>query len=133
MNNKGKFKGHPGLRQNIRMSILVAIFLLPAVTIYCRVSGSVNMGSVEAEDRSGPALDAARAFVIAEDFGHAVSAYASLVKKDTANVSLNAEYAYALALNGIYDGALARLDPVVVHGSRRSRQVIYGRGCHAAE
>lgn len=112
MNYKGKYTGHPGMHRSIRLLILVAVFLLPAVTIYCREAGSGDNEPGESNGRPGAALDAARAFVIAEDFDKAVSAYASLVKKDTANVSLNAEYAYALALNGIYDGALARLDRI---------------------
>ncbi len=69
----------------------------------------IHPGSPE---KTGPSLDAARAYIISEDFGKAVSAYAVLLQKDSASISLNAEYAYALALNGIYDAALARLDRV---------------------
>lgn len=56
--------------------------------------------------------EAAREFVLKGDFDRAISYYSSLLEKDTANVSLNGEYAYALALDGIYDAALSRLDRV---------------------
>lgn len=112
MNFKEGNTGHPGMRSGIRMLIMLTVLMIPAVAFYGRDHSGGDNTSMEAPDRAGSALDAARAFVIAEDFGKAVSAYAGLVRKDTANVLLNAEYAYALALNGIYDGALARLDRI---------------------
>jgi len=54
----------------------------------------------------------ARTLLLAESINSAIIVYAQLVSKDTANVSLGAEYAFALALGGIYDAALARLDRV---------------------
>lgn len=112
MKYKGKNTGYPGMRSYTRMLIILAVLMIPAVTFYGRDNCSGEKTSKETPDRPGPALDAARAFVIAEDFSRAVSAYAVLIRKDSSNVLLNAEYAYALALNGIYDGALARLDRI---------------------
>lgn len=89
--------------------------LLPTVTIYGHDDDDRTSGKPE---RTGPSLDAARAYIISEDFNKAVSAYAVLLQKDSASISLNAEYAYALALNGIYDAALARLDRVWTSNSR---------------
>lgn len=56
--------------------------------------------------------EVARALVLTESFDRAIPAYSLLLAIDSANVSLNAEYAYVLALNGIYDAALARLDRI---------------------
>jgi len=56
--------------------------------------------------------EVARALVLTEKFDRAIPAYSLLLSNDTANVSLNAEYAYVLALNGIYDAALSRLDRI---------------------
>jgi tetratricopeptide (TPR) repeat protein len=64
-------------------------------------------------------MDAARALVLTGNFDKAVAAYAILLDKDSVNIILNAEYAYALALNGIYDAALSRLDRIWnLRGSR---------------
>ncbi|MRR23058.1 tetratricopeptide repeat protein [bacterium] len=112
MKYKEKNSRHPGLRPGIRLLIIMTALMIPAVAFYGRDNCDGDKMSKETPDRPGPALDAARALVIAEDFGRAVSAYAVLVRKDSSNVLLNAEYAYALALNGIYDGALARLDRI---------------------
>src|SRR5512139_3739753 len=89
--------------------LVMLAMVLPAVKVYGSVDDDKSSGK---PDKTGPSLDAARAYIISEDFSKAVSAYAALLQKDSASVSLNAEYAYALALNGIYDAALARLDRV---------------------
>jgi tetratricopeptide (TPR) repeat protein len=112
MKYKEKTSRHPGLRPCIRLLIIMTALMIPAVAFYGRDNFNGDKMSKETPDRPGPALDAARALVIARDFGRAVSAYAVLVRKDSSNVLLNAEYAYALALNGIYDGAMARLDRI---------------------
>ncbi len=112
MNYKGKNTRLPGLQRSLRLLALTTALLLPAVAMHAGGTSGGDTVPDKSHDRPGSALEAAREYVIAEDFDKAVSAYASLVRKDTANVSLNAEYAYALALNGIYDGALARLDRI---------------------
>ena len=90
--------------------LVMAAMLLPTVTVYGHDDDDRTSGGNS--EKTGPSLDAARAYIISEDFSKAVSAYAVLLQKDLTNASLNAEYAYALALNGIYDAALARLDRV---------------------
>jgi len=120
MIDKGKNTGYPGMRSCARLLIMLTALMVPAVAFYGRDNCAGDMMSKETPDRPGSALDAARAVVIAEDFDRAVSAYAVLVRKDSSNVLLNAEYAYALALNGIYDGALARLDRIWRPGANTS-------------
>jgi len=112
MKYKGKNTGYPGMRLRTRILIVLSALMVPAAVFYGRDNCSGDNMAKEAPDRPASAIDAARAFVIAEDFGRAVSAYSVLVRKDSSNVLLNAEYSYALALNGIYDGALARLDRI---------------------
>jgi tetratricopeptide (TPR) repeat protein len=67
-------------------------------------SGSANKANAYA--------DASRALILTGNFDEAVTSYALLLEKDSTNITLNAEYAYALALNGIYDAALSRLDHI---------------------
>jgi len=59
-----------------------------------------------------PSFEVPRALVLTESFSKAVSAYARILQQDSLNFPLQAEYAYALALDGIYDAALVRLDRV---------------------
>ncbi len=56
--------------------------------------------------------EAARALILTGNLDKAISFYSSLLERDTTSISLSGEYAYALALDGIYDAALARLDKV---------------------
>ena len=99
----------PEVQKKTCIFLIMLAMLLPAVKVYGRVDDDKSSGK---PDKAGPSLNAARAFIISEDFSKAVSTYAVLLQKDSASASLNAEYAYALALNGIYDAALARLDRV---------------------
>ena len=99
----------PEMQKKTCIFLIMLAMLLPAVKVYGRVDDDKSSGK---PDKAGPSLNAARAFIISEDFSKAVSTYAVLLQKDSASASLNAEYAYALALNGIYDAALARLDRV---------------------
>jgi tetratricopeptide (TPR) repeat protein len=52
-----------------------------------------------------------RSFVISEEINHAIASY-SLIAKYSDNPVLISEYAYALALGGIYDAALVQLDRI---------------------
>lgn len=54
----------------------------------------------------------ARVLLLTENINSAIAVYAQLLLKDSTNVSLSSEYAYALALNGIYDAAIIRLDKI---------------------
>lgn len=55
-------------------------------------------------------LTKARNFVLNENINEAIASYSKLIKIDVANPTLLSEDAYALALGGIYDAALLRLD-----------------------
>jgi tetratricopeptide (TPR) repeat protein len=52
----------------------------------------------------------ARDLILAENINEAIASYAQLILKDSTNATLLAEDAYALALGGIYEAALLRLD-----------------------
>jgi tetratricopeptide (TPR) repeat protein len=54
----------------------------------------------------------ARVLVLTDHINSAVAVYAQLIIKDSTNVLLSSEYAYALALGGIYDAAMVRLDKI---------------------
>jgi tetratricopeptide (TPR) repeat protein len=54
--------------------------------------------------------DKARNLILAENINEAIASYAQLISKDSTNATLLAEDAYALALGGIYEAALMRLD-----------------------
>jgi tetratricopeptide (TPR) repeat protein len=56
--------------------------------------------------------ETARVLVLTENINSAVAIYAQLCAKDSTNALLNSEYAYALALDGIYDAAMVRLDRI---------------------
>jgi hypothetical protein len=110
----------PGVQTRNCVFVLLVALLLSTATGYAHGNISGEKASSDVTDKAGPGLDAARAYIIAEDFSNAVRTYASLIQRDTSGVLLNAEYAYALALNGIYDAALARLDRIWVTNSGSS-------------
>ena len=112
--------GIPGKQEKNCVFLFMVVLLFSTMTIYGHDNDSSDIASLNATDKTGPSIDGARASVIAEDFSKAVSAYAKLVQKDSVNVTLNAEYAYALALSGIYDAALARLDRIWLANSGNS-------------
>lgn len=68
--------------------------------------------SPETTNNGNVTLENARVMLLTENIRGAVIIYSALLAKDSLNVSLNSEYAYALALNGIYEAALSRLDRV---------------------
>jgi hypothetical protein len=109
MTNKIRILKIPGMLNKTCICLVMMALLWPPVTTY---GHEIDDRIPEKPERNGPSLDAARAYIISEDFNKAVSTYAVLLQKDSTSTSLNAEYAYALALNGIYDAALARLDRV---------------------
>jgi tetratricopeptide (TPR) repeat protein len=94
-------------------SRLVACILLLAtltVSVIAR-NGNIRYASPYLASASVPG-DNARTLVLTENFDNAISVYAELILRDSTNVVLSAEYAYALALDGIYDAALIRLDKI---------------------
>lgn len=60
-------------------------------------------------DASSP-REKARNLIVADNINKSIAAYAKLVEIDSLNSLLLAEDAYALALGGVYDAALYRLD-----------------------
>ncbi|RQW79528.1 MAG: hypothetical protein EHM79_20615, partial [Geobacter sp.] len=52
----------------------------------------------------------ARNLILSENINEAIASYAQLILKDSTNATLLAESAYALALGGVYEAALLRLD-----------------------
>lgn len=68
------------------------------------VSGGSNITA------ANPSITKARNFLLTENIYEAIAAYGKLIKTDFTNPALLAEDAYALALGGIYDAALVRLD-----------------------
>lgn len=56
------------------------------------------------------AVDKARDYIIAGRIQEAIASYAQMIARDSMNAVLLAEGAYALALGGIYDAAMMRLD-----------------------
>ncbi|MFH1320095.1 MAG: hypothetical protein ABII90_05505 [Bacteroidota bacterium] len=57
-----------------------------------------------------PSHEKARNFILTENINEAIASYSQLIAIDSTNATLLAEDAYALALGGIYDAALMRLD-----------------------
>jgi tetratricopeptide (TPR) repeat protein len=76
------------------------------------IPGSQGSSAGSACMPSAASLENARMLLLTENISSAVVEYARLVAVDSVNVSLNSEYAYALALCGVYDAALIRLDRV---------------------
>lgn len=75
-------------------------------------SGDRKSGATAKNQSPAPDIVSVRGMVLAGNFDMALVDYAQLLEKDSANVSLNAEYAYVLALAGIYDASLDRLDRI---------------------
>jgi tetratricopeptide (TPR) repeat protein len=110
-----------GISPKAKKEVIIFLIAIALIVSPASLSGQGNnkksRGKQEAEmaglARSGTgSYEIARTLVLAENFSKALPLYARLLSKDSANVSLNAEYAYVLALDGIYDAALARLDRI---------------------
>jgi hypothetical protein len=63
-------------------------------------------------ERAEASLETARALVITGNFDDAALAYSRLVATDSTDAVKNAEFAYVLALEGLYDAALIRLERI---------------------
>jgi|WetSurMetagenome_2_1015567.scaffolds.fasta_scaffold00299_20 hypothetical protein len=70
-------------------------------------------------------IENARSLIVSENINNAIGVYAQLVLRDTTDVTVNSEYAYALALGGIYDAALARLDRIWYHRGDNKEAVFF--------
>ena len=62
-------------------------------------------------------LDRPRDLILLKQIPEAIQAYAQLAKKEEANSTILLEYAYALALGGVYKGALMNLDKAKLSGA----------------
>lgn len=69
-------------------------------------------------------LDEVRRHVVNEQFTEAVKEYSFLVKSNN-NKTVSAEYAYALALTGCYDGAIMNLDKIIASGQADKDVLFY--------
>lgn len=101
--------------RSVTWRLLYCMFCLAMLTAfrYKTLAGTgYAFGDPGSRSSGGTVNEEARGSVINENFSQAITAYSQMLLKDSANLSLNAEYAYALALGGIYDAALIRLDKI---------------------
>jgi len=70
-------------------------------------------------------LSKPRSLILAGQIPRAIQAYAQLVDKDNTNSALLSEYAYALALGGIDEGALMNLDRAKLFGTFSGKDYFY--------
>ena len=70
-------------------------------------------------------LNEPRTMILAGQIPQAIQTYAQLAKKENPNTAIFSEYAYALALGGVYDGALVNLDMARYLGAFSERDYFY--------
>ncbi|MCL2650085.1 MAG: hypothetical protein FWD60_03535 [Candidatus Azobacteroides sp.] len=70
-------------------------------------------------------LNEPRSFILTGQISSAIQSYAQLVDKDDTNPALLSEYAYALALGGVYEGALMNLDRAKLFSSFSGKDYFY--------
>ena len=70
-------------------------------------------------------LSIPRNLILARQIPRAIQAYAQLVDKDNTNPALLSEYAYALALGGVDEGALMNLDRAKLFGMFSGKDYFY--------
>ncbi|MDO9255828.1 MAG: hypothetical protein Q7U54_09980 [Bacteroidales bacterium] len=75
-----------------------------------RTQSTSALASTNNSSVANPSLTKARSFILTENINEAIASYGKLIKADGTNPALLSEDAYALALAGIYDAALLRLD-----------------------
>lgn len=102
------------------MQICICMIFLSAVPTEAfsqfkksRTSGSGQLTESPGMSGNGNiSIENARVMLLTDNIRGAAIVYSELLANDSLNVSLNSEYAYSLALNGIYDAALSRLDRI---------------------
>jgi tetratricopeptide (TPR) repeat protein len=119
-----------GIKQITRKLVIVFCTFLniifPTVT-FSQVNGYTSVAPTKmfGNNISGSiSIDNARSLILTDHINESVVIYAQLVDKDSTNSVLASEYAYSLALAGIYDAALSHLDKVWNYYSR-TPDVIY--------
>jgi len=70
-------------------------------------------------------LNKPRDFILKDQIPQAIQAYAQLANKDDVEPVVLLEYAYALALGGIYDGALMNLDRAKLSGASLGKNYFF--------
>jgi tetratricopeptide (TPR) repeat protein len=70
-------------------------------------------------------LDKVHEMIVNDQIGEAIAGYSQLVAKDSENAGLLAEYAYSLALGGIFEGALMNLDRAWLIAPHSSEGLFY--------
>jgi tetratricopeptide (TPR) repeat protein len=114
MSKLARFWVKPWLHGETIAYLLFFLFLISPMLLFGQGKNKKsNRGKSALSGSAGSvkiSSEGARALVLTGNLDKAVSYYSFLIGKDSANISLNGEYAYALALDGIYDAALARLD-----------------------
>jgi len=74
--------------------------------------GKAIISDLDLTPINNSSCEKARNFILTENINDAIASYAQLIAKDSNNTMFLAEDAYALALGGIYDAALTRLDRI---------------------
>lgn len=64
------------------------------------------------QEKGKGSVENARVMLLTENIDGAIIAYSQLLSNDSLNILLNSEFAYALALNGLYDVALLHIDRI---------------------
>lgn len=93
----------------VQKTVVITITLLLLIPLISTAQNVYQYASVQKY------LDEARRHVCNEQFSEAVKKYALLVNSHD-NKTVSAEYAYALALSGCYDGAIMNLDKIISSG-----------------
>jgi len=112
---------------NIKKSLLV-LLVLTVTGFFAGISPSAFTRAAVASGNTGKLaepVETAHGLVLTENFENALSVYANLLLKDSLNGSLNAEFAYVLALEGIYDAALIRIDKIWTINQGTAETVYY--------
>ena len=104
--------------KNIHIIKIIIMVLLAYVSCICYSQVVYSDSSKE------NMLESARTAVLHERFGNAVKEYSGLVKKDD-NKTVSAEYAFALALSGCYDGAIMNLDKIITSSKANKETLFY--------
>jgi len=85
----------------------------------------LSMNETPENEKLSRLLNEPRNLILSGQISQAIQSYAQLADKDNANSALLSEYAYALALGGIYEGALMNLDRAKLFGAFSEKDYFY--------
>lgn len=100
-----------------KLSYLTALILLS-------LAFPIHSQNVYKDPSNNSQLELARKDVLEEKFSDAILKYSDLVKKSD-NKTVSAEYAFALALAGCYDGAIVNLDKIISSSKAGTETLFY--------